>query len=109
MHAVHGSVLPLFAVFCTSVSTHTHIATHTHRHTHTHIATHTHRHTHTHTATHTESPHSHPLQSTAALPFGTICIIIVIWALITLPLTVLGGIAAKNSKAEYHAPCRLVG
>ncbi len=46
------------------------------------------------------------LQSTAALPFGTIVIIIVIWALITFPLTVLGGIAAKNSKAELSAPCR---
>ena len=37
-------------------------------------------------------------RSTAALPFGTICIILVIWALITFPLTVLGGIAGKNSK-----------
>jgi len=45
-------------------------------------------------------------RSTAALPFGTIVIIIVIWALITFPLTVLGGIAAKNSKAEFAAPCR---
>eukprot|EP00899_Mesostigma_viride_P015679 jgi/Mesvir1/24111/Mv10831-RA.2 len=45
-------------------------------------------------------------RSTAALPFGTICIICVIWALVTFPLTVLGGIAGKNSKAEFHAPCR---
>jgi len=44
--------------------------------------------------------------STQALPFGTICIIVVIWALVTFPLTVLGGIAAKNSKHEYAAPCR---
>eukprot|EP00877_Chromochloris_zofingiensis_P003452 jgi/Chrzof1/13107/Cz07g20050.t1 len=44
--------------------------------------------------------------STAALPFGTICIIIVIWALVTFPLTVLGGIAGKNTKAEYNPPCR---
>ena len=29
--------------------------------------------------------------------FGTICIIVVIWALVTFPLTVLGGIAGKNS------------
>lgn len=34
--------------------------------------------------------------STAALPFGTICVILVIWALITFPLTVMGGIAGKN-------------
>lgn len=47
--------------------------------------------------------------STQALPFGTICIIIVIWALVTFPLTVLGGIAGKNSKAEYNAPCRCGG
>ncbi|KIY96548.1 Transmembrane 9 superfamily member 1 [Monoraphidium neglectum] len=41
-----------------------------------------------------------------ALPFGTICIIIVIWALVTFPLTVLGGIWGKNSRGEYNAPCR---
>ena len=40
--------------------------------------------------------------STAALPFGTICIIILIWALITLPLTVFGGIAGKNVKVCTH-------
>jgi hypothetical protein len=45
-------------------------------------------------------------RSTAALPFGTICIIVVIWALVTFPLTVLGGIAGKNSKSEFDAPCR---
>ena len=46
--------------------------------------------------------------STQALPFGTICIIIVVWALVTFPLTVLGGIGAKNARAaaEYGAPCR---
>ncbi len=45
-------------------------------------------------------------QSTAALPFGTIVIIIFLWSLITFPLTVLGGIAAKNAKVEFNAPCR---
>ena len=45
-------------------------------------------------------------RSTAALPFGTIVIIILLWALITFPLTVMGGIAAKNSKSEFNAPCR---
>lgn len=38
------------------------------------------------------------VQSTAALPFGTIVVIIVIWALVTIPLTVFGGIAGKNNK-----------
>merc|ERR1719424_877794 len=45
-------------------------------------------------------------RSTAALPFGTICVIIIIWALVTFPLTVLGGIAGKNAKGEFNAPCR---
>ncbi|KAI8462639.1 MAG: EMP/nonaspanin domain family protein [Monoraphidium minutum] len=45
--------------------------------------------------------------STQALPFGTICIIVVIWALVTLPLTVLGGAAAKSAKTEYEPPCRV--
>ena len=37
-------------------------------------------------------------QSTAALPFGTIVIIVLIWCLVTIPLTVFGGIAGKNNK-----------
>jgi len=45
-------------------------------------------------------------RSTAALPFGTIVIIIVIWCLVTFPLTVLGGIAGKNGTHEFHAPVR---
>jgi transmembrane 9 superfamily protein 1 len=44
--------------------------------------------------------------ATAALPFGTIVVIILIWTIITAPLLVLGGIAGKNSKAEFQAPCR---
>ncbi len=35
-------------------------------------------------------------QSTAALPFGTIAVILVIWSLVTIPLTVFGG----NRKVE---------
>ena len=35
-------------------------------------------------------------QSTAALPFGTIVVILVIWSLVTIPLTVFGG----NRKLE---------
>ncbi len=38
------------------------------------------------------------LQSTAALPFGTIVVIVVIWSVIIIPLTIFGGIAGKNSK-----------
>jgi len=45
-------------------------------------------------------------RSTQALPFGTIVIIAIIWALVTFPLTVLGGIAGKNNKSEFYAPCR---
>lgn len=44
--------------------------------------------------------------ATAALPFGTIVVIFLIWALVTSPLLVLGGIAGKNSRAEFQAPCR---
>ncbi|PPD68946.1 hypothetical protein GOBAR_DD34173 [Gossypium barbadense] len=46
------------------------------------------------------------MTATAALPFGTIVVIFLIWALVTSPLLVLGGIAGKNSKAEFQAPCR---
>ncbi|CAD7698577.1 unnamed protein product [Ostreobium quekettii] len=45
-------------------------------------------------------------RSTAALPFGTIVVILVIWALITIPLTVLGGVVGKNSRSEFYAPVR---
>ncbi|CAL9173117.1 transmembrane 9 superfamily member 3-like [Musa acuminata AAA Group] len=44
--------------------------------------------------------------ATAALPFGTIVVIVLIWTLVTSPLLVLGGIAGKNSKNEFQAPCR---
>ncbi|CAF2041979.1 unnamed protein product [Brassica napus] len=43
---------------------------------------------------------------TAALPFGTIVVIVLIWTLVTSPLLVLGGIACKNSKVEFQAPVR---
>ena len=35
--------------------------------------------------------------SQAALPFGTIVVIALIWALVTLPLTVLGGVLGRNT------------
>ncbi|CAL9054776.1 transmembrane 9 superfamily member 3 [Musa acuminata AAA Group] len=44
--------------------------------------------------------------ATAALPFGTIVVIVLIWTLVTTPLLVLGGIAGKNNKTEFQAPCR---
>ncbi|GMY24834.1 Transmembrane 9 superfamily member 3 like [Fagus crenata] len=43
--------------------------------------------------------------ATVALPFCTIVVIVLIWTLVTSPLLVLGGIAGKNSKAEFQAPC----
>jgi hypothetical protein len=45
-------------------------------------------------------------RSTAALPFGTIVVMIVLWSLVTIPLTVLGGVAGKNSSREFDAPTR---
>jgi len=47
-------------------------------------------------------------QSQAALPFGTIMVIAVIWALVTLPLTVIGGIIGRNMAKgkDFDAPCR---
>ena len=44
--------------------------------------------------------------ATAALPFGTIVVIFLIWTLVTSPLLVLGGIAGKNSQSGFQAPCR---
>ncbi|KAA6422087.1 MAG: phagocytic receptor 1b-like [Trebouxia sp. A1-2] len=45
-------------------------------------------------------------RSTQALPFGTIMVISVIWALVTIPLCILGGIMGKNNRSEFYAPCR---
>lgn len=44
--------------------------------------------------------------STAALPFGTIVVIVLIWTLVTSPLLVFGAIAGKSSRIEFQAPCR---
>ena len=44
------------------------------------------------------------LQSTAALPFGTIVIILVIWALVTIPLTVLGRHRGQEQPQRVHSP-----
>merc|ERR1712196_445751 len=46
--------------------------------------------------------------SQAALPFGTILVIMFIWMLVTLPLTVIGGIIGRNMAKgkDFDAPCR---
>ncbi|KAG2488875.1 hypothetical protein HYH03_012670 [Edaphochlamys debaryana] len=44
--------------------------------------------------------------STASLPLGTIGVLSLIWALVAVPLTVLGAFAAKRTQAELEAPCR---
>ena len=44
--------------------------------------------------------------SSAALPFGTILIILGLFVFVTLPLTLIGGIGGKNSSTPFQAPCR---
>mmetsp|Transcript_19467 Transcript_19467/g.31871 ORF Transcript_19467/g.31871 Transcript_19467/m.31871 type:complete len:596 (-) Transcript_19467:424-2211(-) len=44
--------------------------------------------------------------ATVALPFGTIVLILCLWCLVTFPLTVLGGIAGKNTAGPFDAPVR---
>ncbi len=44
--------------------------------------------------------------SSIALPFGTVCVILLILLLVSLPLCVLGGIAGKNYGSPLNAPCR---
>ena len=44
--------------------------------------------------------------STAALPAGTIGVIFALYALVTFPLTVLGGIIGRKSAGPFDAPCR---
>jgi Endomembrane protein 70 len=43
-------------------------------------------------------------RSTQALPFGTIVLMVLMWALVTFPLTILGGILAKNKQARTPSP-----
>lgn len=45
-------------------------------------------------------------QSTQALPFTTIVLIMCIWLIVGFPLTVLGGIVGKNTASGFDAPCR---
>lgn len=44
--------------------------------------------------------------STQALPFRTIVFCILLWSLITFPLTVAGGIMGKNTKETFQSSCR---
>lgn len=44
--------------------------------------------------------------SSAALPFGTIMIVLAIFMLVALPLTIIGGIAGRNTAGDFNAPCR---
>ena len=44
--------------------------------------------------------------STAAFPVGTIVIILLLWSLVTIPLTIVGGVVGKNTRTEFAAPCR---
>eukprot|EP00164_Ancoracysta_twista_P006677 GFYU01009336.1.p1 GENE.GFYU01009336.1~~GFYU01009336.1.p1 ORF type:complete len:380 (+),score=104.43 GFYU01009336.1:3-1142(+) len=41
-----------------------------------------------------------------ALPIGTVILIILIWALVSFPLTVFGAIAGRNHAVPFDAPCR---
>lgn len=44
--------------------------------------------------------------STAALPFGTVMIILLLYCLVAFPLTVIGAIAGRNTAGDFEAPCR---
>ncbi|KAG5600291.1 hypothetical protein H5410_031661 [Solanum commersonii] len=43
--------------------------------------------------------------STAALPLGTIVVILLLWVLLALPSLVLGAISVKRIRSEFQAPC----
>ena len=45
-------------------------------------------------------------QSTQALPFTTIFLLMLVWLLGGFPLTVLGGITGRNHGDVFNAPCR---
>lgn len=45
-------------------------------------------------------------ESSAALPFGTIVVILLIWILVSVPLTVLGSIAGRHFATPFTPPCR---
>lgn len=45
--------------------------------------------------------------STAALPFGTIVIIFLLWTAVTVPLTIGGAVVARRGHADLGVPCRI--
>jgi MFS family permease len=45
-------------------------------------------------------------ESSQALPFVTIVKIFLLWALVSLPLTVVGGIAGRRMTSKWEPPCR---
>lgn len=45
-------------------------------------------------------------RSTQALPFGTIVVMALLWALVTFPLTILGGILAKKRRVRHTPAAR---
>jgi len=44
--------------------------------------------------------------STQALPWGTVVLLALLWAILGYPLTVVGGIVGKNWANGFDAPCR---
>jgi hypothetical protein len=44
--------------------------------------------------------------STAALPFGTILVMLALFSLVTFPLSVIGAIAGRNTATDFDQPCR---
>ncbi|XP_068737553.1 transmembrane 9 superfamily member 1-like isoform X1 [Montipora capricornis] len=45
-------------------------------------------------------------QSTQALPYTTIILLMLIWLIVGFPLTIIGGIFGKNWAGSFDAPCR---
>ncbi|XP_016442168.2 transmembrane 9 superfamily member 3-like isoform X1 [Nicotiana tabacum] len=43
--------------------------------------------------------------STAALPLGTIVVILLLWVLLALPSLLLGALSGKRIRSEFQAPC----
>jgi len=45
-------------------------------------------------------------KSTAAVPFSTIMVLLTLYLSVSFPLTLIGGIAGKNSTGKMEVPCR---
>jgi len=44
--------------------------------------------------------------SSTALPFGTIVLVMVCWALVTVPLTIIGSMRGRKNPGSFDAPCK---